>query len=101
MHIAVRRYAVDPEVLRDLKSRLAADFVPRLETVDGFISYYAVQTGTDHLDTISVFESKEGERESTRLATEFVERNYPTSKIERISLDEGPCMVEHHSGVRL
>lgn len=99
MHVAIRRYTVDPDVYRDLKDRLETDFVPHLKHVDGFISYYAVNTGADTLDTVSVFETKEGERESTRLATDFVRRNYPDKAIERVNLDEGPCIVAHHTAV--
>ena len=99
MHVAIRRYSHDPEVQKDLKERLEADFVPGLRSVDGFVSYYAVSIGPESLVTISVFESKEGERESTQLATEFIQRNYPNRKVDRIGLDEGPCVVEHHAAV--
>jgi hypothetical protein len=99
MHVAIRRYSLDAEVLRDLKARLEADFVPELKHVDGFISYYAVATGVDTLATVSVFETKDGERESTQRAAAFVKRNYPETEIERITLDEGPCLVEYHARI--
>lgn len=99
MHVAIRRYSLDPDVYRDLKVLLETDFLPHLRHVEGFISYYAVYTGADTLDTVSVFETKEGERESTRLAAEFVKRNYPDKAIKRLNLDEGPCIVEHHAAV--
>jgi hypothetical protein len=93
MHIAVRRYSVDPSVYDTLKERLESDFIPQLKHVNGFIAYYAVMSGRDTLDTISVFETQEGERKSTELAMEFVRRNYPNQRIERISLEEGPCIA--------
>ena len=99
MHIAIRRYSVDPELYTDLKERLEADFVPQLRHVHGFVSYYAIHTGNDALATVSVFETRDGERESTRLATEFVKRNYPDKSIKRVSLDEGNCIVDHHAPV--
>ena len=67
--------------------------------MDGFISYYAVRTGEDALDTISIFETKEGERKSTELAAQFVQRNYPNESVERITLDEGPCLVSLQAAV--
>lgn len=99
MHVAIRRYSLSPEVQNDLKQRLDADFVPRLRNVKGFVSYYAVSTGPESLVTVSVFETKEEEQESTRLATDFVQRNYANQKIERIGLDEGPCIVQHHAAI--
>lgn len=97
MHVAVRRYSVDPEVHQDLKTRIEADFFPKLRHVDGFVSYYAVNTGPETLTTISIFETKEGERKSTELAADFVKRNYPNKLVERLSVDEGACIVEHHA----
>lgn len=99
MHVAIRRYSVTREVHNDLKERLEADFVPQLRDIDGFVSYYAVFNGPEGLVTVSVFETKEGERESTDLATEFVKRNYAGKKIERIGLDEGACIVQHHAAI--
>lgn len=99
MHVAIRRYSLEPDVYADLKARLEADFVPQLKHIPGFISYYAVATSAQTLDTISVFETKEGERQSTELAVDFVQRNYPGKRIERVTLDEGPCLVEHHAPV--
>jgi hypothetical protein len=96
MHVAIRRYTSDPEIFRDLQERLESDFVPHLKHIDGFISYYAIPTGPDTLSTVSVFETKEGERESTELATNFIKRNWPGLRVDRVSLDEGPCLVEHH-----
>ncbi len=96
MHVAIRRYTVEPEIYRDLKDRLEDDFVPRLKHVSGFVGYYAIKTGSDTLDTVSVFETEAGEKESNELAVEFVKRNYPQMKIKRVSLDEGACIIEHH-----
>jgi hypothetical protein len=99
MHIAVRRYTAEPEVLRDLKDRIERDFFPQLKHVNGFIAYYVVSTGTNTFDTISCFEDQEGERKSTQLAAEFVQRTWPNHQIERVTLDEGPCLLEHHAPV--
>lgn len=99
MHVAVRRYSSDPVIFLDLATRLEADFVPYLRKLEGFISYYAVRTGETSLDTISVFETRESEIESTRLAAEFVKRNYENLRVERVGVDEGPCLVEHHAKV--
>jgi hypothetical protein len=99
MHVAVRRYSADPVIFQDLKERLEADFVPYIRQLEGFISYYAVKTGEGSLDTISVFETRESEIESTRLAADFVKRNYDNLRVERIGVDEGPCLVERHAKV--
>jgi hypothetical protein len=95
MHIAVRRYSAEAEVVRHLKDRIEAEFFPDLKRLDGFIAYYVFSTGPDTFDTISIFEDQEGEKESTQLAAEFVKRTFPGKRIERVTLDEGPCIVHH------
>jgi hypothetical protein len=95
MHIAVRRYSAEDEIIRDLKERIEDGFFPDLKRLEGFIGYYVFSTGPGTFDTISIFEDQEGERESTQLAVEFVKRTFPGKRIERVTLDEGPCIVHH------
>ena len=95
MHVAVRRYTSDPAIFNTLKGKLEDDFIPKLKQLPGFVAYYAVKTGPDSLCTVSVFETQDGERESTRLSGEFVAQNYSTIKTERLSVDEGACIAEH------
>ncbi len=97
MHVAVRRYTADPIIFTTLKSRLEDDFVPKLKQIAGFVAYYAVKTGPEALCTVSIFETQEGERASTLLSGEFVAQNYSTIKTERLSVDEGTCIVEHRA----
>jgi len=97
MHVAVRRYSADPIIFNTLKSRLEDDFVPKLKQIRGYVAYYAIKTGPETLCTVSVFETEDGERASTQLSGEFVAQNYSTIKTERLSVDEGACIVEHRA----
>ncbi|MBV8639711.1 MAG: hypothetical protein JO322_16645 [Candidatus Eremiobacteraeota bacterium] len=97
MNVAVRRYSSDPIIFNTLKDRLEDDFVPKLKQISGFIAYYAIKTGPDTLCTVSVFETEAGERESTQLSGEFVAHNYAAIKTERLSVDEGVCIVQHRA----
>jgi len=97
MHVAVRRYRADPLIFNTLKARLEDEFVPKLKHIPGYVAYYAIKTGTDTLCTVSIFETQQGERASTQLSGEFVAQNYSTIKTERLSVDEGTCIVEHRA----
>jgi hypothetical protein len=99
MHIAVRRYSAEPELFNDLKQRIEGDFVPDLKRIDGFAAYYVVVTGSETFDTISCFETADGEKKSTQLAADFVKRAFPGRRIERVTVDEGPCIIEQHAPV--
>lgn len=98
MNVAIRRYTGDPSKVSELKSRIESQFVPDLMKIPGFRAYYVVDCGGGNVATISVFETAAGERESTREAVEFVKK-YESENFQRISLDEGTAIIEHHSGV--
>ena len=77
----------------ELKASLEAEFLPKVSDVSGFLGYYAVDTGKDQIATVSIFETPEGEKESTRLAAEYITKSLP-GKLNRVSLDEGQTIVD-------
>jgi hypothetical protein len=95
MHVAIRRYELPAELMTDLKEKIQNEFVPEITRVSGFNAYYAVQTGSSEIATVSVFETADGTDESTRMAAEFVQRYWP-GQTRRISVDEGETLVERH-----
>jgi hypothetical protein len=71
MYIAVRRYegVTDPsEAGRITRER----FVPIIREIPGFVAYYDVDAGDGVMVSISVFEHKDAEEQSTFRAGEFV-----------------------------
>jgi hypothetical protein len=98
MYVAVRRYTGDPDIYNDLKEKIESELIPQFRTIPGFSAYYAIDTGGGSLATVSVFGTLEGEKKSTALAAEFVKKNYG-NKVQRITVDEGVCIVEQHAGV--
>jgi hypothetical protein len=97
MHVAIRRYSADPTIFNDLMDKLNTDFVPQIKRIPGFSAYYAIKTSLETLATVSVFESEEGEKASNKLAIEFVKKNYPNMKVQRVTLDEGASIIELHA----
>jgi hypothetical protein len=74
MYIAVRRYegVTDPSEA----GRITREgFVPIIREIPGFVSYYAVDAGDGVMVSISVFEHKEAEEESTFSAGDFVAKD--------------------------
>jgi hypothetical protein len=73
VYIAVRRYegVTDPE-----EARIAREvFVPIVREIPGFAAYYDVDAGDGVMVSISVFERKEAEEESTFRAGDFVAKD--------------------------
>ena len=71
MYVAVRRYegVTDSQKVAQL---VEEDYVPIISEMPGFVAYYCVEAGDGVMVSISVFEHKEAEEQSTFRAGEFV-----------------------------
>jgi hypothetical protein len=81
MFISIRKYKLnsqDAETRGDLTRQISDLFLPQISKSPGFVSYYAVDTGSGTLATVSVFESQSGAEESNRQAADFVQKNLPS-----------------------
>ena len=78
MYAAGRRYegVTDPAAAGHLVDE---SFVPLLEHVPGFISYYWVDAGDGVMASMSVYEDQAGADESVRIAQEWVAEMRPCS----------------------
>jgi hypothetical protein len=74
MYVAVRRYegVRDPSEARRITREA---FVPIIREIPGFVAYYDVDAGDGVMVSISVFEHKEAEEESTFRAGDFVAKD--------------------------
>jgi hypothetical protein len=71
MYVAVRRYegVNDSQKVGQL---VEEDYVPIISEMPGFVAYYCVDAGDGVMVSISLFEHKAAEEESTFRAGEFV-----------------------------
>jgi hypothetical protein len=74
MYVAVRRYdgVTDPSEAGWITREV---FVPIIREMPGFVAYYDVDAGDGVMVSISVFEHKEAEEESTFKAGDFVAKD--------------------------
>ena len=74
MYVAVRRYegVTDPEEAGRITREV---FVPVIREMPGFVGYYDVDAGDGVMVSISVFEHKEAEEQSTFKARDFVAKD--------------------------
>ena len=74
MYAVTRRYTVTDRGEANAAERdIREHFLPMLSEIPGFISYYAVDAG-NRLETVSVFETRDGASESTQRAAEYVKQ---------------------------
>jgi hypothetical protein len=71
MYVAVRRYegVTDSQKVAQL---VEEDYMPIISEMPGFVAYYCVDAGDGVMVSISVFEHKDAEEQSTYRAGKFV-----------------------------
>jgi hypothetical protein len=98
MYATTRRYTVKDRGDKDAFTRdVRENFLPLITDIPGFVAYYAIDGG-DTLESVSVFETKEGATESTRRAADFV-KQVRTAKLSTPEITEGEVMVHAEHGV--
>jgi hypothetical protein len=76
MHVAIRRYQVDPSAsVEEVMRRVNEGFIPIIKDAPGFLAYYAVDSRLGTVTSVSVFEDQAGADESNRMAADWVREN--------------------------
>src|SRR5215470_14454063 len=73
-YLTVRRYDGIQDS-KQLARRVQEEFIPLISKIPGFISYYWVDEGDGVMVSVSVFETRQAEEESNRLAADFVKQH--------------------------
>lgn len=103
MYAIIRRYTtkgtVTEDTIKDLKRRIEDGFLPIVQDVRGFHSYYALTVGTRELVTVGVFDDKAGATESTRRAADFVKKDPMKDQLGSPEVIEGELLVSKEAAV--
>jgi quinol monooxygenase YgiN len=75
MHVAIRRYRLDPTSVDEVMRQVNEGFIPLIKDADGFLAYYALNAGAGEIATVSVFEDQAGAEQSVRMAADWVRQN--------------------------
>jgi hypothetical protein len=91
MYASIRIYKADS--IEDVARMVNEDFLPVLERMPGFLSYYCVAADNGTWATVSIFETDPQTEESNRLAAEFVQHSEMISLVRRVELITGEVVV--------
>ncbi len=75
MHAAVRIYQVDPGSVDEFKQKVNEGFLPIIKGASGFRAYYALDTGSGRIASVSVFDDQAGAEESVKMAADYIKEN--------------------------
>ena len=79
-YLTVRRYDSVTDS-KEAARRIQEEFIPLISKIPGFISYYWVDEGDDVMVSVSVFETREAEEESNRVAADFVKQSQHIARL--------------------
>ena len=92
MHVVVRKWA-NAAALADAMKQREQEVRSLLQGVPGFVAYYAIRDGST-VTTVSVYQTREGTQESTRVAGEWVKKNLPDAGIAAPEISEGETFLQ-------
>ena len=72
-YLTVRRYDGVTDS-KEAARRIQEEFIPLISKIPGFISYYWVDEDDGVMVSVSVYETREAEEESNRVAADFVKQ---------------------------
>jgi len=97
MHLAIRRYRVDPGSIDEVIRRVDEGFVLTISDAPGFLAYYALNAGEGRIATISVFEDQAGAEQSNEMAADYVKENLASLLPEPPEITAGEVEVHEVS----
>ena len=103
MYAIIRRYTPkgtwNKQTIEEFKARMESGFLPQVQEIRGFHSYYTVDVGGKQVVSIGIFEDKTGATESTRRAAEFVKKDPIKDQVTSPEVIEGELLVSREAPV--
>ena len=73
MYVAIRQYGLlTNEPVDKVLQGIREGFIPIIKNAPGFLAYYALDSGSGTLTSISIFEHRAGAEKSNKLAEDWV-----------------------------
>ena len=103
MYTSIRHYTfksqVDRKSLDDYIGRIESTFVPGVQAIPGFHSYYLLKLRDNEIVGIGIFEDKSGADQSSRCAAEFVRGDAIQGRINAPDITEGELLISREAPV--
>jgi heme-degrading monooxygenase HmoA len=92
-YASVRRFKVHAGSVAELMRAVDRTFAGRVEALDGFIAYHAMDCGGDDVLSISLFRDLDAAEESAQASKQFVAEDLGAFDLERIEITGGEVVV--------
>lgn len=92
MYGTIRRYKI--KNTKEFNEKVNSSFIQVIRKVPGFVSYVAIEEGDGWWASMSVFETREGIKQSDRVAAEWVKANAAGLVSGPPEITGGPVVVK-------
>ena len=103
MYTSIRHYTfkddIDRKSFDDYIGRIESKFVPGVQALPGFHSYYLLKLRKNEIVGIGIFEDKSSADASSRWAAEFVRSDEIKDRIYAPEITEGELLISRESRV--
>lgn len=93
MYASIRKFRGRPDQMAEAMHRVDEIFAPRLEEMDGFVAYEAVDCGDGIVVSLTVCRDRAAVERSLELSATFVRDDLADIEIERLEALEGELSV--------
>jgi hypothetical protein len=93
MYASVRHYKMGAGSIDSLMHHVDEEFGPALTQEPGFVCYFALDTGDETVETVSIFHDKASADRSNELAAEYVRDNLSEFELTRTGVTAGEVLV--------
>jgi hypothetical protein len=101
MHATIRRYeGVDKNRTDELSRKVNETLVPKLEKLSGFAGYWLIEADNRVFSSLSLFETPEQSKESTKIVASWVRDEKLESALPNEPKITSGKVVAHSNGVR-
>ena len=93
VYASVRHYKIGAGSIGSLIRRVDEEFAPALKQEAGFVCYFALDTGDETVQTISIFQDRASAERSSELAADYVRENLGEFQLKRTGRTAGEVLV--------
>ncbi len=97
MFATMRRIRTSPGSAREVGRLIAAEYVPLVEQVEGYVSYTLVDLGDDEVASVGVFTTAEAAEEANEKARTWTADRLRPLVASPLDAREGEVVVEHRA----
>jgi hypothetical protein len=97
MYASLRHYKMGAGSIDSLMHRVDEEFAPALSHEPGFVCYFALDTGDNTVQTISIFHDRNSAFRSNELSAEYVHDNLAEFELTRTDVVAGEVLASRLS----